>query len=188
MPFSAFQKFQLWIAFLFLTCRLWYYQLYHIEWSIWWVQWNFLFWNENEEICPKCGYFFSNNYSGVDSEGRPYDFYQETNHQNHYDGENIKITKKTGNIKSDYVIKTLLSRDRELPQSFTDEELLKTIDNIYGGSIIALLFGFGIPFFIGFICEVFDDASDIEDIFVNAGQHIKYRINILVTLICHLIC
>ena len=122
--------------------------------------------NENEEICPKCGYFFSNNYSGVDSEGRPYDFYQETNHQNHYDGENIKINKKTGNIKSDYVVKTLLSRDRELPQSFTDEELLKTIDNIYGGSFIALLFGFGIPFFIGFICELFDDISDIEDILV----------------------
>ncbi|MBQ7307471.1 MAG: hypothetical protein IJW82_02985 [Clostridia bacterium] len=116
---------------------------------------------EEEEVCPHCGYYYSNYGYHVDSEGRVYNPYQERMHNDHYEKYGVNNTTNSNiELNSDYFDSTkYVCKDTQAhSNNNTDknnyqenyvsatstDELMQAINDIYKvdkvGMIIARIF------------------------------------------------
>lgn len=136
--------------------------------------------NENDEICPSCGYYFSNYDVNIDLNGRPYSEYQENQHSEHYskynENNNLNTSSTTNttidtNDNEDYILRDDIFQNNQKNNKNsriinTSEDLqnaVKTILN-YGQSGMVFL---NIFFIIWTVMAVFIFINSVKFIHIS---------------------
>lgn len=125
--------------------------------------------DDSQEICSKCGYYFSNYGASIDLEGRPYNEYQESMHQGHYRESQVddfdKVNNEATTNQTYYKNEQLdelnifdFGKNTNVSNTMSEEEIVTAIDQILNtkkngdvalGVVMSFWFGISGLIFLG---------------------------------------